>query len=70
MRLNVSVAGSIHFDTVYALYDADNENEYSLFYFKLGFQFTDPDEEIPPKEGCQICFSIIKPLIDAVSEKE
>jgi GNAT superfamily N-acetyltransferase len=65
----LSPAVGVRFVTVDALYDADNQYDSSGFYLKLGFQFANPDEEIPPPEGYRTLFFDLKPLIDAISEQ-
>jgi GNAT superfamily N-acetyltransferase len=64
----LSPAVGLRFLTVDVLYDADNQYDSSGFYLKLGFQFANPEEEIPPKEGYRTLFFDLKPLIDAIAE--
>jgi len=59
----------VRFVSVDALYDADKQYDSSGFYLKLGFQFANPDEDIPPREGYRTLFFDLKPLIDAVGEE-
>jgi len=63
----LSLAVGVRFVTVDALYDADNQYDSSGFYLKLGFQFANPEEEIPPREGYRTLFFDLKPLIDAIA---
>lgn len=65
----LSPAVGVRFVSVDALYDADKQYDSSGFYLKLGFQFANPHEEIPPREGYRTLFFDLKPLIDALSEE-
>jgi len=59
-----SVGG--RFVTVDALYDADNQYDSSGFYLKQGFQFANPDEELPPSDGFRTMFFDQKPRVDVL----
>lgn len=63
----LSPAVGIRFVIVDALYDAEKQYDSSGFYLKLGFQFANPDEEIPPPDGYRTLFFDLKPLIDAIA---
>lgn len=65
----LSPAVGVRFVTVDALYDADKQYDSSGFYLKLGFQFGNPDEEIPPLEGYRTLLFDLKPFIDAIAEQ-
>jgi len=59
-------AVGIRFITVDALYDSDKDPPYdaSGFYERLGFQFTNPDETLPPTRPYRTMYFDLKPLID------
>jgi GNAT superfamily N-acetyltransferase len=61
----VPVVG-VRFVTVDALYDRDTEPAYdaSGFYRKLGFDFTDPHESLPPETPYRTMYYDLKPIID------
>lgn len=61
----------IRFLTVDALYDADLPGEpydASGFYYKLGFRFTNPDEENPPSDGFRTMYFDLMPLIQQINQ--
>lgn len=61
----VPVVG-VRFVTVDALYDQDAEPVYdaSVFYTKLGFDFADLNESLPPEMPYRTMYLDLKPLID------
>ena len=66
----VPVVG-VRFVTVDALYDQDNEPAYdaSGFYRKLGFDFADLNESLPPKTPYRTMYYDLKPIIDLLEVK-
>ncbi len=60
------------FVKVDAYYDHNAKDEHgrskpydsSLFYLKLGFQYVDPNETLPPRDAFRSMFFDLKPLID------
>lgn len=56
----------VRFVTVDALYDRDTEPAYdaSGFYRKLGFDFANPHESLPPKTPYRTMYYDLKPIID------
>ncbi len=67
----VPVVG-VRFITVDALYDADVEPTYdaSGFYVKLGFEFADPTEPLPPINPYLTMYLDLKPLIEVLAIEE
>lgn len=67
----VPVVG-VRFITVDALYDADVEPTYdaSGFYIKLGFEFADPTELLPPINPYRTMYLDLKPLIEVLATEE
>ncbi|MFB2835163.1 GNAT family N-acetyltransferase [Floridanema evergladense] len=65
----VSPTVGVRFMTVDALYDPDTIPPYdaSGFYEKFGFQFTDPNESLPPSVPYRTMYLDLKPLIDLLS---
>jgi GNAT superfamily N-acetyltransferase len=61
----------VRFVTVDALYDRDAEPAYdaSDFYAKLGFEFADPNESIPPAMPYRTMYLDLKPLIDMLESE-
>jgi GNAT superfamily N-acetyltransferase len=61
----VPVVG-VRFVTVDALYDRDVEPAYdaSGFYTKLGFDFADPHENLPPEMPYRTMYFDLKPVIE------
>lgn len=62
----------VRFITVDALYDWDVEPPYdaSGFYLKLGFEFADPNEALPPTNPYRTMYLDLKPLIEALAIEE
>ena len=62
----------VRFITVDALYDFDVEPAYdaSGFYEKLGFEFADPAEPLPPVNPYRTMYLDLKPLIEALATEE
>lgn len=62
----------VRFITVDALYDFDVEPAYdaSGFYEKLGFEFADPTEALPPVNPYRTMYLDLKPLMDALATEE
>jgi len=62
----------VRFITVDALYDFDVEPAYdaSGFYEKLGFEFADPTEPLPPVNPYRTMYLDLKPLIEALAIEE
>ena len=62
----------VRFITVDALYDFDIEPAYdaSGFYEKLGFEFADPTESLPPVNPYRTMYLDLKPLIEALAIEE
>jgi GNAT superfamily N-acetyltransferase len=62
----------VRFITVDALYDFDVEPAYdaSGFYEKLGFEFADPTEPLPPVNPYRTMYLDLKPLMDALATEE
>ncbi|WP_292869006.1 hypothetical protein [Nostoc sp. LPT] len=67
----VPVVG-VRFITVDALYDADVEPTYdaSGFYVKLGFEFADPTESLPPINPYRTMYLDLKQLIEVLATEE
>lgn len=67
----VPVVG-VRFITVDALYDADVEPTYdaSGFYVKLGFDFADPTEPLPPINPYRTMYLDLKQLIEVLATEE
>lgn len=59
----------VRFITVDALYDFDIDPAYdaSGFYEKLGFEFADPTEPLPPVNPYRTMYLDLKPLIEALA---
>lgn len=59
----------VRFMTVDALYDPDLEPPYdaSSFYEQFGFQFVNPEEELPPSVPYRTMYLDLKPLIDLLN---
>lgn len=57
----------VRFLTVDALYDPDDGYDTSSFYQKMGFQFADMHEAIPPATGYRTMFLDLKPLLDRIT---
>lgn len=62
----LSPSVGIRFVTVDALYDADTGYDVSGYYQHIGFQYANPDEQLPPTEGYRTMFFDLKPLIDSI----
>jgi GNAT superfamily N-acetyltransferase len=64
----VPVVG-VRFVTVDALYDRDVEPAYdaSGFYAKLGFDFADPHESLPPETPYRTMYYDLKPVIELLN---
>lgn len=62
----------VRFITVDALYDADVEPAYdaSGFYQKLGFEFADPTESLPPVNPYRTMYLDLKPLIEVLATEQ
>jgi GNAT superfamily N-acetyltransferase len=62
----------VRFVTVDALYDFDVDPVYdaSRFYEKLGFEFADPTESLPPVNPYRTMYLDLKPLMDALAIEE
>ncbi|WP_019503025.1 N-acetyltransferase [Pseudanabaena sp. PCC 6802] len=62
----------VRFITVDALYDFDVEPAYdaSGFYEKLGFEFADPTECLPPVNPYRTMYLDLKPLMEALATEE
>ncbi|MEX0268109.1 hypothetical protein AB3R30_03105 [Leptolyngbyaceae cyanobacterium UHCC 1019] len=62
----------VRFITVDALYDPDVEPPYdaSGFYEKLGFEFANPIEHLPPVNPYRTMYLDLKPLIEALAREE
>ncbi|MFM2430433.1 MAG: hypothetical protein RLZZ511_1646 [Cyanobacteriota bacterium] len=56
----------VRFVTVDALYDRDIDPPYdaSGFYAKLGFEFVDPNESLPPETPYRTMYYDLKPVIE------
>lgn len=55
----------VRFMTVDAFYDKDAPHyDVSGFYEKIGFEFVNPDEDLPPDAGYRSMFFDLKPIID------
>lgn len=56
----------VRFVTVDAMYDRDIDPAYdaSGFYAKLGFEFVDPNESLPPEIPYRTMYYDLKPIID------
>ncbi|MGG6265056.1 hypothetical protein ACQ4M3_40985 [Leptolyngbya sp. AN03gr2] len=67
----VPVVG-VRFVTVDALYDRDTEPAYdaSGFYTKLGFEFADSNESVPPDMPYRTMYIDLKPLIDILETEQ
>ncbi len=65
----VPVVG-VRFVTVDALYDRDVEPAYdaSGFYTKLGFDFADPNQTLPPEIPYRTMYYDLKPLIELLND--
>jgi GNAT superfamily N-acetyltransferase len=62
----------VRFITVDALYDFDVDPAYdaSGFYEKLGFEFADPIESLPPVNPYRTMYLDLKPLMEALAIEE
>jgi GNAT superfamily N-acetyltransferase len=62
----------VRFITVDALYDSDVDPPYdtSSFYAKLGFEFADPTELLPPTNPYRTMYLDLKPLIEVLAREE
>ncbi len=62
----------VRFITVDALYDSDVEPAYdaSGFYEKLGFEFADPTESLPPVNPYRTMYLDLKPLIELLATEQ
>ena len=62
----------VRFITVDALYDFEVEPVYdaSGFYKKLGFEFADPTELLPPSNPYRTMYLDLKPLIEVLAMEE
>jgi GNAT superfamily N-acetyltransferase len=62
----------VRFITVDALYDFEVEPAYdaSGFYEKLGFEFADPMESLPPVNPYRTMYLDLKPLMEALAMEE
>lgn len=62
----------VRFMTVDAFYDKDDVPIYdaSGFYENFGFQFVNPDEQMPPENGYRTMYFDLKPLIDIVNNPD
>jgi GNAT superfamily N-acetyltransferase len=62
----ISPVVGVRFVTVDALYDRDTEPAYdaSGFYRKLGFDFADPNEGLPPEMPYRTMYYDLKPVMD------
>jgi hypothetical protein len=41
-----------------------------LFYLKLGFQYVDPNEKLPPRAAFRSMFLDLKPTIDRLAKEK
>jgi len=66
---NVAPLIGVRYVTVDALYDKDEDPPYDMsgFYHKMGFQYAQPDEPLPPEEPYSRMFFDLKELIEGVS---
>ena len=62
----------VRFITVDALYDFDVEPAYNAsgFYEKLGFEFADPTEVLPPINPYRTMYLDLKPLMEELDIEE
>ena len=68
----------VRFIKVDAYYDKNGKDQHgksqpydsSLFYQKLGFQYVDPNEKLPPKEAFRSMFLDLKPTIDRLAKEK
>ncbi|MGK7905263.1 MAG: GNAT family N-acetyltransferase [Hormoscilla sp.] len=62
----------VRFITVDALYDSDVDPPYdtSGFYSKLGFEFADPTEPLPPANPYRTMYLDLKPLMEVLAREE
>jgi hypothetical protein len=62
----------VRFITVDALYDFDVDPAYdaSGFHEKLGFEFADPIESLPPVNPYRTMYLDLKPLMEALAIEE
>lgn len=62
----------VRFITVDALYDSDVEPAYDVsgFYEKLGFEFADPAEPLPPVNPYRTMYLDLKPLIEVLATEK
>jgi hypothetical protein len=62
----------VRFIIVDALYDFDVDPAYdaSGFYEKLGFEFADPNESLPPTNPYRTMYLDLKPLIEEIAIEE
>lgn len=63
---SLSPAVGVRFVTVDALYDADTGYDVGDYYQRIGFQYANPEEELPPQDGYRTMFFDLKPFIDAL----
>ncbi|MDO7877560.1 GNAT family N-acetyltransferase [Hymenobacter sp. ASUV-10] len=63
----------VRFMTVDAFYDLDPDSagvyyDASGFYARLGFNFVNPDEPLPPQQSYRTMYFDLKPLVEALQE--
>ena len=63
----------VRFMTVDAFYDLDADSvgvhyDASGFYTRLGFNFVNPDEALPPPQSYRTMYFDLKPLVEALRE--
>ena len=61
----------VRFITVDAFYDLDPDShgghyDASGFYTRIGFNFVNPDESLPPPQSYRTMYFDLKPLVDAL----
>lgn len=65
----------VRFMTVDAFYDKDPDKygvhyDASGFYEKIGFNFVNPDEALPPTDGYRTMYFDLKPLIELIEAQD
>lgn len=63
VAIKISPELGVRFMTVDALFDPDDRYDISGYYAKFGFQYANPDEPLPPKEGYRTMYFDLLPLI-------
>jgi GNAT superfamily N-acetyltransferase len=63
VAMEISQRLGVRFMTVDALYDPDDGYDISGYYATFGFQYVNPNEPLPPKDGYRTMYFDLLPLI-------